>query len=139
MARRKAKRRSSPKFKGIRVVPAIEALAQATIWTEATLRVNPFEFLTGITEGVYKPGADGGERITLPELITGFKGGNYASTLPMAIQKNVGGMGGLIQTGVKSIGLSVGFRVLNKFTSKARSSINRQILKPLGVDSFVRF
>jgi len=151
MARRKAKRRSGPKFKGIRVVPAIEALAQATIWSEATMGVNPFEFLTGVTnpEGGYKggfrPGSDGGQRITLPELLGvgpgGFGGnfGDYAKNLPEAIGKNIGGIEGMVMTGLKSAGLSIGFRVFNKLTRKARGSINRQILKPFGMDSFVRF
>jgi len=132
-------RRARNSFKGIRLVPAVEALTQATIWTEATLRVNPFEFLTGVTEGVYKPGADGGERITLPELIGGFKGGDYASTLPVAIQKNVGGLEGLVMTGIKSAAVGIGFTVFKRFTAKARRGLNDQILKPFGVTDFVRF
>ena len=144
MARRK-KRRAPRKFKGIRVVPAVEALAQATIWTDAALGVNPIQFLTGVTDGVYKPGTDGGERITLPELLgagPGGPGGNfgdYAANLPEAVVKNIGGIEGLVMTGLKSAGLAVGFRVFNKLTRKARSGINRQILKPFGVDEFVRF
>ena len=142
---RKKKRRAPRKFKGIRVVPAIEALAQATIWTEATLKVNPIEFLTGVVGGKYNPGGDGGAVITLPELLGAGEGGiggnfgNYAASLPEAIVKNVGGVEGLIMTGLKSAGLAVGFRVFNKLTRKARSGINRQILKPFGVDEFVRF
>jgi len=142
---RKQKRRSPRKFKGIRVVPAIEALAQATIWTEATLKVNPIEFLTGVVDGVYNPGRDGGAVITLPELLgagpggVGGRFGDHAANLPAAIVKNVGGVEGLIMTGLKSAGLAVGFRVFNKLTRKARSGLNRQILKPFGVDEFVRF
>ena len=142
---RKQKRRAPRKFKGIRVVPAVEALAQATIWTKATMGVNPIAFLTGVVEGEFRPGADGGQRITLPELLgagPGGVGGNfgaYAENLPEAIVKNVGGVEGLIMTGLKSAGLAVGFRVFNKLTSKARSGINRQILKPFGVTEFVRF
>ena len=120
-------------------MPAVEALTQATIWTEAALRVNPFEFLTGITEGVYKPGADGGSRITLPELIGGFKGGNYADTLPEAIQKNIGGIEGLVMVGLKSAGVGLGFNIFKKFTARARSGLNTQLLKPFGLDDFVRF
>jgi len=144
MARRK-KRRAPRKFKGIRIVPAVEALAQATIWTDAALGVNPIQFLTGVTDGVYKPGTDGGERITLPELLgagPGGVGGNfgdYAANLPEAVVKNIGGIEGLVMTGLKSAGLAVGFRVFSKLTRKARSGINRQILKPFGVDEFVRF
>ena len=145
MARRGKKRRAPKKFKGIRVVPAIEALAQATIWTEATLNVNPIQFLTGVTGSGYKPGRDGGDVITLPELLgagpggVGGEFGDYAANLPEAVVKNIGGIEGLIMTGLKSAGLAVGFRVFNKLTRKARSGINRQILKPFGVDEFVRF
>ena len=148
MARRK-KRRAPKKFKGIRIVPAVEALAQATIWTEAALNVNPIQFLTGVVGGKYNPGGDGGSVITLPELLgaggpgvngeVGGKFGDYAANLPEAVVKNIGGIEGLVMTGLKSAGLAVGFRVFNKLTRKARSGINRQILKPFGVDEFVRF
>lgn len=146
---RKQKRRAPRKFKGIRVVPAIEALSQATIWTKATMGVNPIAFLTGVTtiEGVtaFIPGRDGGQRITLPELLgagPGGFGGNFgahAENLPDAIVKNIGGLEGLLMTGLKSAGVAVGFRVFNKLTRKARSGINTQILKPFGVNEFVRF
>ena len=115
---RKQKRRAPRKFKGIRVVPAIEALAQATIWTEATLKVNPIEFLTGVVGGNF---------------------GTYAANLPEAIVKNIGGMEGLVMTGLKSAGLAIGFRIFGKLTRKARSGINTQILKPFGINEFVRF
>ena len=142
---KKQKRRAPRKFRGIRVVPAIEALAQATIWTEATLKVNPFEFLTGVVGGKFNPGGDGGSVITLPELLGAGPGGiggnfgSYAASLPEAIVKNVGGVEGLVMTGLKSAGLAVGFRVFGRLTRKARSGLNLQILKPLGMDEFVRF
>jgi len=142
---KKGKRRSPPKFKGVRVVPAVEALAQATIWSEAALRVNPFQFLTGIVDGKFAPGGDGSSVITLPEIlgVGGNVGGTFnptfAANLPEAIVKNIGGIEGLVMTGLKSAGLAVGFRVFNKLTRRARSGINRQILKPFGVDQFVRF
>jgi hypothetical protein len=107
--------------------------------------VNPIEFLTGVVGGQYKPGADGGQQITLPELLgagPGGVGGNfgaYASNLPEAIAKNIGGVEGLVMTGLKSVGLGIGVNIFSKMTRKARSGINTQILKPFGVDEFVRF
>jgi hypothetical protein len=148
---RKQKRRAPKRFKGLRVVPAVAALGQATIWTEAALGVNPIEFLTGVTgaeggyKGGYRPGSDGGQRITLPELLGAGPGGiggnfgNYAANLPEAVVKNIGGMEGLFMTGLKSVGFGIGVNVFSKLTRKARSGINRQILKPFGVDEFVRF
>ena len=113
--------------------------------------VNPIEFFTGVTGGFktggsmqFRPGTDGGERITLPELLgagPGGVGGNfgsYAENLPEAIMKNMGGVNGAIKTGLYSAGVGIGFRLINKMTRKARSGMNRNILKPLGVSSMVR-
>jgi len=148
MARRKSKRSPRRKFTGLAVLPAIEAFVQTSIWTQAALGVNPVEFFTGFTTtgGVtsFIPGRDGGERITLPELLgagPGGVGGNfgsYAKDLPEAIMKNLGGVGGVVKTGLYSAGVGIGFRLINKLTRKARSGLNRQILKPLGVSTMVR-
>jgi hypothetical protein len=148
MARRKSKRSPRRKFTGLAVLPAIEALVQTSIWTQATMGVNPIEFFTGFTttDGVtsFVPGRDGGQRITLPELLGAGPGGvgghfgSYAKDLPDAIMKNMGGIGGAVKTGLYSAGVGIGFRLVSKMTRKARSGLNRQILKPLGVSSMVR-
>jgi len=142
---RKQKRRAPKKFRGIRVIPAVAALGQATIWSEAAFGVNPIEFLTGIVGGKFNPGGDGGAVITLPEILgagPGGVGGNfgsYAANLPQAIVRNVGGMEGLFMTGLKSVGFGIGVNIFTKLTRKARSGINTQILKPFGITEFVRF
>jgi hypothetical protein len=144
MARRKSKRSPRRKFTGLAVLPALEAYVQTSIWTEAALGVNPIEFFTGFTDGKFKPGTDGGQVITLPELMGAGPGGiggnfgSYAKNLPEAIQKNMGGIEGVIMTGLKSAGVGIGFRLVNKMTRKARSGLNRNILKPLGVSTMVR-
>jgi hypothetical protein len=150
MARRKSKRSPRRKFTGLAVLPALEAYVQTSIWTEAALGVNPIEFFTGYTmadggyKGGYRPGSDGGQRITLPELLGAGPGGiggnfgSYAKDLPEAINKNMGGIEGVIMTGLKSAGVGIGFRLVSKMTRKARSGLNRQILKPLGVSTMVR-
>jgi len=150
MARRKSKRSPRRKFTGLAVLPALEAYVQTTIWTEAALGVNPIEFFTGYTfpEGGYKggwrPGSDGGQRITLPELLgagPGGVGGNfgaYAKDLPDAINKNFGGLQGVFMTGLKSAGVGIGFNIVKKMTRKARSGLNRNILKPLGVSTMIK-
>jgi len=126
------------------VLPALEAYVQTSIWTEAALGVNPVQFFTGITEKGFRPGTDGGQRITLPELLgagPGGVGGNfgsYAKDLPDAINKNMGGIEGVIMTGLKSAGVGIGFNLVKKMTRKARSGLNRQILKPLGVSSMIK-
>ena len=147
MARRKSKRSPRRKFTGLAVLPALEAYVQTSIWTEAALGVNPIEFFTGITtsSGVtsFRPGTDGDVRITLPEILgagPGGIGGNFTGTnsLQAQISTNMGGIEGVIMTGLKSAGVGIGFRLVNKMTRKARSGLNRQILKPLGVSTMVR-
>ena len=144
MARRKNKRSPRRRFTGLAVLPALEAYVQTSIWTEAALGVNPVQFFTGITEKGFNPGADGGSVITLPELLgagPGGVGGNfgsYAKDLPEAINKNMGGIEGVIMTGLKSAGVGIGFNLVKKMTRKARSGLNRQILKPLGVSSMIK-
>ena len=144
MARRKNKRSPRRRFTGLAVLPALEAYVQTAIWTEAALGVNPVQFFTGITSKGFNPGSDGGSVITLPELLgagPGGVGGNfgsYASNLPEAINKNMGGIEGVIMTGLKSAGVGIGFNLVKKMTRKARSGLNRQILKPLGVSSMIK-
>jgi len=144
MARRKSKRSPRRKFTGLAVLPALEAYVQTSIWTEAALGVNPIEFFTGVVGGKFNPGRDSGEVITLPELLGAGPGGiggqfgSYAKNLPQAINKNMGGIEGVIMTGLYSAGVGIGFRLVSKLTRKARSGLNRQILKPLGVSSMVR-
>jgi len=126
------------------VLPALEAYIQTSIWTQSALNVNPIEFFTGVVGGKFNPGADDGKVITLPELLgagPGGIGGNfgaYASNLPEAVAKNMGGIEGVLMTGLKSAGVGIGFRLINKMTRKARSGLNRQILKPLGVSTMVK-
>ena len=106
MARRKKSRTPRRRFTGLAVLPALEAYVQTSIWTEAALGVNPVQFFTGITEKGFRPGTDGGQRITLPELL--------------------------------GAGVGIGFNLVKKMTRKARSGLNRQILKPLGVSSMIK-
>jgi hypothetical protein len=128
-------------------LPALEAYVQTSIWTEAALGVNPIEFLTGITTtgGVtsFRPGSDGDRRITLPEILgagPGGIGGNFtgSNSLQAQIATNLNGVEGIVMAGLKSAGVGIGFRLVSKMTRKARSGLNRQILKPLGVSTMVR-
>ena len=151
MARRKSKRSPRRRFTGLAVLPALEAYVQTSIWTNAALHVSPIEFFTGIigssnqlaSQSGFNPGRDG-TAITLPELLgagPGGVGGNfgtYAANLPEAINKNMGGIEGVMMTGLKSAGVGIGFNLVKKMTRKARSGLNRQILKPLGVSDMIR-
>jgi len=142
-----AARRRRNRSKGVNVVNVAEAWLQTSIWSEKLLNVNPFEMVTGITEGVYKAGSDGGERITIPELLTGFRGGTYADTPSKAIARNVTGKAdadimevgtALIMPAVQTALVGVGFKFGKKATSRPRAAINR-MLKQFSLDGIIRF
>jgi len=141
-----AARRSRNRFKGINVLSLAEGYVTTSIWTEKLFNTNPFEFVTGITDGTYNPGADGGETIAIPELLGagpgGFGGkfGSYASGLPNAIARNISGnyqsaskpsvgdvAGGLVMPAIQTALVTAGFRFGKKLTSKPRAAVNRQI------------
>lgn len=140
-----ARRRN--RARGVNVINAAEAYVQTGIWTEKLFRANPFEFFTGITEGVYKPGRDGGERITIPELLKGFQGGTYASTPMRAINRNLTGRhvpeimqvaSGLAMPAVKTALVGAGFKFGKRATSKPRAALNR-LLRDFKLDGFIKF
>ena len=146
MARRKKKTTRRRKFTGVNVMQLAEAYALTNIWTEAAFKVSPIEFLTGSVGGVYNPGRDGSAIITLPELLgagPGGVGGQFAGTkgkydnLQNAVTTNIGGLEGVVMAGLKTAGVSIGFRFASKITKRPRAMLNRQ-LKSLGVGDFVR-
>jgi hypothetical protein len=157
MARRKQKRSRRAKFTGVNLLSAGESYLQLNIWTEKLFRTNPFEFVTGITDGTYNPGGDGWQTISIPEII-GFgsrsfnqSGGNFgaaADNLSQAVARNITGKAkgqagavdvaqGLIMPAVQSALLGAGFKFGKKLTSKPRAAVNRQ-LKNFGLAQMVR-
>ena len=140
MAKRK-KSRSRRRFTGINALALAETYALSSIWTEQLFRVNPIEFLTGVVGGKYNPGADGSAVITLPELLgagPGGFGGNYTKGDFMSnVQNNLGGLEGVFMAGLKSAGVSFGFRAVKKLTSKPRRMINAQ-LRNIGAGDLVK-
>ena len=156
MARRKTKRPRRAKFTGINLLSAAEGYVQTSIWTEKLFRVNPYEFVTGIVGGKYNPGADGGQTITIPELLGAGPGGaggafgSYATDLPNAVARNLTGVWksdkkpavqdvavGLIMPAFQTALVGAGFKFGKKLTSKPRSAINRQ-LKMFGLGGVIR-
>ena len=143
--RRKKSKSRRRRFTGLNVLKAAEAYALTNVWTEAAFNANPIEFLTGFAHprtGAYAPGTDGGEIITLPELLGagpgGFGGnyGAYATGFTDAVSKNIAGNGtvleGLAQTALKSAGISIGFRLASRVTRSPRAMFNK-LLRMLGV------
>lgn len=146
MARRK-KRRTRRKFTGLNVLNALETYMLTNVLTETAFKTNPIEFFTGFVNGQYKPGADGSAVITLPELLgagPGGVGGQFTGTagrydnLSNAITTNVGGIEGLFMASLKMAGVGVGFKIARKMTRRARSMLNRDIIKPMGLGDMVK-
>lgn len=117
------------------------------VLTQSAFKTNPIEFITGFTSGGYNPGRDGSSVITMPELLgagPGGFGGNFAGTagkydnLPNAIVSNVGGVEGLAMSALKMTGIGVGFKLARVVTRKVRSRLNREVIKPLGLQSMVK-
>ena len=132
--------------KSVNVLTVVEGYVQSGIWTEKLFRTNPFEFVTGITDGTYKPGQDGGERMSIPEFITGFKGGSYADSPGQSITKNVTGSANadimevatsLIMPAIQTALVGVGFKFGKKMTTRPRAAINRG-LKQFGLNDFIK-
>ncbi|MBL6744134.1 MAG: hypothetical protein ISP83_07130 [Candidatus Poseidonia sp.] len=78
MKRSSTRRRTTPKTNLSNI--AVSAIVANAI-TEGVFQSNIVDFFTGRTDGVFKAGADGSYRLTLPELLglgAGGIGGNYS-------------------------------------------------------------
>jgi hypothetical protein len=137
MARRKSKK--SPRRKTQKAVNLTD-LAQSYVLADAvTMGLfdnNPVEFITGRLGGNFRPGADGGQNISMPELL-GFDrnmnwslsrvGGEWSTgsnyTMSTAIRRN------LSVNGMRSIGTLIvappAFKFVKKAASKPRNMVNR--------------
>jgi len=140
MARKKAKRRSRPKFKGVNIPQALIGYAGATIWSEATLGVTPLEFFMSDSTVAQPSGS-----IVLKELLGGGSGGVRASTAStLGIGQNALAMiqhnfkQNWIDASIKSIGLTAGAAIGMKLTKKPRAFLNRTI-RNFGLGDLVRF
>lgn len=146
MARRKSKKSRPKRSKAISLTRTAEAIVVGNAITEATLGGNMAEVLTGRFDGTYNPGADGGQRISVVELLgftaTGWKpeniggryGTKYATSFTNAVWEN------LKTNGVKSmitIGLTpIVFRVVRK-QARGFSRMFNKLARDMGVP--VRF
>lgn len=148
------------KFRGINPINIAEGYAQTAVWTEAFFHTNPIEFVTGMADGTYNPGSDGGSTITLPEL-AGFRTGghsgkiggsygSYADNALDAVSRNLSGgikatehnwmtaSWGLVRPAVTSAIIGGGFRWGKKLTSAPRAKVNKFIREQLKLGDFIR-
>lgn len=126
MARkRKGSKSSKPrKNNAISISRGAEALIVGSAITNATLGGNIVEVLTGRFDGSYNPGADGGQRISIPEILgftkSGWKaenvggtyGSKFATSFTNAVWENFKANG--MKSFVTITATPIVFRVLRK-------------------------
>ncbi len=127
MARRRKGSKSSKqprKTNGFSISRGAEALIVGSAITNATLGGNVFEVLSGRFDGGYNPGADGGQRISIPEVLgftkSGWKaenvggtyGSKFATSFTNAVWENFKANG--VKSFVTITATPIVFRVLRK-------------------------
>ena len=109
--------------------------------TQGLFNTNLVEFMTGTVDGKYKPGADGSQIITLPELLGAGSakfGGNYAgaagrydtlgNTLKTNFQSNFPAMAMAV------VGIPIFAKVATKVLRKPVLTPANKLLKMTGLD-----
>ena len=143
----KGRKKNSPrrrKFTGVNVLNLAEAYVITSVWTNAAFRLNPVNFIFGdanMTTGSTMGFAAGRGRISLREIATRWSevhSGSGGKTEIELVKDNLGGWEGLAMTGLKTVGVTVGFKVAKKLTRKVRSMVNRDIIKPLAMGDLVK-
>lgn len=113
-SRKSPRRRTSTKI-------SISGLAESAIMGSAVTKMlfntNLLEFATGTIDGKYNPGADGGQNITMPELLGFTKSGWNIS--------NIGGLYG------KTYATSFTNAVADNFSRNAAMSVATLFLTPI--------
>ena len=152
MARRRTKRKTrTRRTRSFNVLNAAEMYLQTNVLTQGFAGVNPITFVTGQEYGQigYTAGTAPGQRPS-PQYGMSYRPGAISVTIPELLgvgSANVGdGIDMLVRNGkdnwlnmiTSSVGIKVGFSIAKKITSKQRSFINNQVMKPLGLKSMVR-
>ena len=130
MARRRktSKRRRSPKT--FKIINAIEAYAYANLLTQGIAGTGPVNFLTGGSDISmdYSNGAlqvTGTDQLSLSEIVT--NPGAAFSGMQMNFMQNYQNMA------VQAVTISVGFRLAKRLLRKPINTVNRELIKPLGI------
>ena len=129
MARRKkTTRRRSPKT--FKIINAIEAYAYANLLTQGIAGSGPVAFLTGGSDISmdYSNGAlvtTGADQLSLSEIVT--NPGAAFSGMQMNFMQNYQNMA------VQAVTISIGFRLAKRLLKKPINTVNRELIKPLGI------
>lgn len=102
---------------------------------------NLSDFFTGRRDGVYRAGSDGGNRLTLPEILGAGSialGGNYGKVpmqgyenLPNAIKTNLQRNG--LTMAAQAILIPVGVKVAKKFLAKPLINPANKLIRSVGI------
>ena len=141
MARRKSKAKPrSRTAKNVNILNIAESALLANAVTQGLFNSNLKDFVMGTQNGKYNPGADGGDRLTLPELFgagPGGFGGSYGAiptkgfeNFSSAVMTNAKNNFGTMATSL--ILIPLGFTVASKLTKKPRATTNK-LLKMTGL------
>jgi hypothetical protein len=141
MARRKSKAKPrSRTAKNFNILNIAESALLANAVTQGLFNSNLKDFVMGTENGVYNAGADGGDRLTLPEILGIGKipfGGSYGSVpkkgfenFSSAVMTNA--KANIVTMGVQLIGIPLGFKLASRLTKKPRASANK-LLKMTGL------
>ena len=132
MARRrtKTKRRSGPK--AMSVINAMEAYAYANLLSQGLAGSSPWEFVTGGSDIGYTSMSGstamtlvGADKLSLTELVTS------PDVAFDAMQKNFAA--NYQSMAIQAATIAVSFRLGKKLLRRPISSVNRNIMKPLGI------
>ena len=141
MARRKSKAKPrSRTAKNVNILNIAESALLANAVTQGLFNSNLKDFVMGTQNGVYNAGADGGNRLTLPEIFGVGAiplGGSYGAK-PMAGFENFSSAvmsnakANFITMGTSLILIPVGFTLASRLTKKPRATTNK-LLKMTGL------
>ena len=132
MARRRTKKRTRRGPKAVSVINAMEAYAYANLLSQGLAGSSPWEFVTGGSDIGYTSMSGstamtlvGADKLSLTELITS------PDVAFGAMQKNFAANYQAMAIQAATIGVS--FRLGKKLLRRPISSVNRNIMKPLGI------
>jgi hypothetical protein len=143
MARRKSKAQPRRRTaKNINILNIAESALLANAVTQGLFNSNLKDFVMGTQNGKYNPGADGGDRLTLPELFgagPGGFGGSYGAiptkgfeNFSSAVMTNA--KNNFMTMGAQLIFIPLGFTLASRLTKKPRASANKLLsMAKLGV------
>jgi hypothetical protein len=143
MARRKSKAQPRRRTaKNINILNIAESALLANAVTQGLFNSNLKDFVMGTQNGKYNPGADGGDRLTLPELFgagPGGFGGSYGAiptkgfeNFSSAVMTNA--KNNFMTMGIQLIAIPIGFSLAGRLTKKPRASANKLLsMAKLGV------